>query len=420
MSSRILKSAYPVDYKPNLTAQPVDLRYDPENGNVELVQQGLGGQVLYKNGEFTDQGNNVLQENSKDALEESIINDVRAAAPVVNGELQPWVTASGEAQEALNFGIVDPNNELFSVTSQDFQEDNPIKPENLIYPISSNSSQNRINITQRRYVSAIDSLGENNNIFNPRFNQPATQEEFLGTVVLPMPNNISESNSTGWGENSLSTLAAQVMTGALGVVGNIGAGKILEGGQEAINEMKKLATDASSKKYIKQLLTLNAAASLTKFLGINIDPEAYRSRATGTVINPNLELLFNGPKLRSFGFEFKMIPRSKEEAKNIRYILKFFKKGMAAKRGTTGEGYFLGAPNVFDIEFKGSEKNIGKIKTCALQSFNVNYTPDGVYAAFNDSQPISVVMQLAFTELTPIYNDNYDENIDSVGWDNQN
>jgi len=322
--------------------------------------------------------------------------------------------------EATNFGIVDPNNELFNVTASDFQEDGAFKPENLIYPVASNSSQNRINITQRRYVAAIDSLGENNSIFDPRFNESATKEEFLGTVVLPMPNNISESNSTGWGENSLSTLAAQVMTGALKVVDNVGAGKILEGGQEAITAMKNLATQGESKEYIKQLLTLNAAASVTKFLGINIDPEAYRSRATGTVINPNLELLFNGPRLRSFGFEFKMIPRSEGEAKNIRYILKFFKKGMSAKRGSAGEGYFLGAPNVFDIEFKGSENTIGKIKTCALQSFNVNYTPDGVYAAFKDSQPISVVMQLAFTELTPIYNDDYNENTDSVGWDDKN
>lgn len=325
--------------------------------------------------------------------------------------------------EPLNFNIVDPNNELFDITAKDFQKDTKFNADYLTYPESLKSTnQNRINITQRRYVSSISALGENNSLFNPRFNQPVIegQQEFLGTVVLPMPNNISEANSTGWGENSLSTLASQVMNASFGVVKSVGSGDIFGGTQKATDALKNFASDAEKKQYIRQLLTLNAAASVTKFLGINIDPEAYRSRATGTVINPNLELLFNGPKLRSFGFEFKMIPRSEKEATNIRYILKFFKKGMAAKRGTTGEGYFLGAPNVFDIEFKGSEKNIGKIKTCALQTFNVNYTPDGVYAAFKDSQPISVVMQLGFTELTPIYNDNYDESADSVGWDNQN
>ncbi len=413
--------------------QTYELQYDKDTGNAKITNFATGG-LIFENGQFKGAGNNFSK-----AQQDKLLNDtkaqVKSAASVVGGKVNLWVGKTltelqnieiGDdpnnlrdleiAEQRTNFGIIDPNNELFSITAEDFQEDGAFKPENLIYPVSLNSSQNRINITQRRYVSSISALGETNSLNNPRFNQPATQEEFLGTVRLPMPNNISEANSTGWGENSLSTLATQVMTGALGVVNTaINRQNVLEGGQEAINLMKNFASNAESKEYIRQLLTLNAAASVTKFLGINVDPEAFRSRATGTVINPNLELLFNGPKLRSFGFEFKMIPRSDQEAKNIRYILKFFKKGMAAKRGTTGEGYFLGAPNVFDIEFKGSEKTIGKIKTCALQTFNVNYTPDGVYAAFKDSQPISVVMQLAFTELTPIYNDNYDENSDNVG-----
>jgi hypothetical protein len=102
---------------------------------------------------------------------------------------------------------------------------------------------------------------------------------------------------------------------------------------------------------------------------------------------------------------------------------------MAAKRSGGKAAYFLGAPNVFDIHFRGSEstnddlKSIGKIKTCALQQCVVNYTPDGFYAAFNDqpaggSQPIAVTVQLAFTELTPLYNDNYDANNENtVGYD---
>jgi hypothetical protein len=118
-----------------------------------------------------------------------------------------------------------------------------------------------------------------------------------------------------------------------------------------------------------------------------------------------------------------MTPRSKEEAVNIRSIIKFFKKGMAPKRNAN-QPFFLGAPNVFDITFKSGNseiKSIGKIKTCALQQCVVNYTPEGFYAAFNDpivkSQPIAVTMQLTFTELTPLYNDNYLVDKDSVGYD---
>ena len=244
-----------------------------------------------------------------------------------------------------------------------------------------------------------------------------------------MPNDISETNVTAWGEDSLSTLAAILGQSASGVAGQFGQGDVLGSGQTALELLNKL-TDGPAKSAIQQFLTLNAASSLVKKFGVNFNPEAFRSRVTGTAINPNLELLFQGPKLRSFGFQFKLIPRSEKEARHIRYLIKFFKKGMAPKR-TESQPFFLGAPNVFDIHFRSGNnedssfsrdlKSIGNIKTCALQQCVINYTPDGFYAAFQDSkvnsQPIAVTIQLAFTELTPLYNDNYDSNTDNAGWE---
>ena len=53
---------------------------------------------------------------------------------------------------------------------------------------------------------------------------------------------------------------------------------------------------------------------------------------------------------------WKMTPRSREEAIRIKNIIRFFKQGMAPKKGnktaTGGASYFLGTPNVFDIHFK--------------------------------------------------------------------
>jgi hypothetical protein len=177
--------------------------------------------------------------------------------------------------------------------------------------------------------------------------------------------------------------------------------------------------NSGAKAQIQQQLTLNAAASVVKKLGININTEGYRARVTGTVINPNLELLFNGPKLRAFQFSFKMAPRSADEAKHIRGIIKFFKKAMAPKRAVTqDDAFFLGAPNIFRIKFMNGNKEsntLPTLKTCALVNFTVNYTADGFYSAFNDGQPVSVQIDLSFAELTPIYNDNYGSE-DSVGF----
>jgi len=322
---------------------------------------------------------------------------------------------------------------IFDISSNNFQKDEEFKNKTwLVYPKDMNRSQDRIVITQRRYI-ATNAFSEgkiNVNAFSQeRFKEPPTKEQLLGTVILPMPNDISETNVTAWGEDSLSSLAALVGGAALGSVKSLADFDI----DKTIKDIQGAASTAldknsSANETIKQLLTLNAAAAVTKKFGININPEAFRSRITGTAINPNLELLFQGPKLRSFAFQFKMSPRNQDEAKNIRYIIKFFKKGMAAKRNFTDSkaAYFLGTPNVFDINFKSGDTelgSIGKIKTCALQQCVVNYTPDGFYAAYEDtqknaggSQPIAVTMTLAFTELTPLYNDNYEDS-DTVGWD---
>lgn len=368
---------------------------------------------------------------NKNTIISALKSEVIWASPPTQDGLQPAGAPSGAPDDPAG-----GSEATFDVTSEQFQEDKPFKNTRwLSYPLDLDSrTQDRIVIQQIRYITPDIFNEKAKTVDVSKISSGAFSKErygkvkSLGTVTLPMPNDISETNVTAWGEDSLSSLAALVGGAGLGVASSLADFNV----STAIDDVKKAAgnalqKDSAANEAIRQLLTLNAAAAVTKMFGININPEAFRSRITGTAINPNLELLFQGPKLRSFAFQFKMSPRSWEEARNIRYIIKFFKKGMAAKRNVIDgkTAYFLGAPNVFNIEFKSGVNtlnSIGKIKTCALQQCVVNYTPDGFYSAYMDnkaggSQPISVTMQLTFTELTPLYNDNYDD-IDTVGYDN--
>ena len=296
-----------------------------------------------------------------------------------------------------------------------------------IYPIKMNLNQDYLIISTYNYQVA-DVFGGSDGISNidsglifggANLSQ-RTLKNVLGSVTLPMPSNISEANQTGWGEDSLNNLAAGLMGGAVGAVSDLAGGNLYGATQKTVDTAKNIfGSNSGAKAQIQQQLTLNAAASVVKKLGININTEGYRARVTGTVINPNLELLFNGPKLRAFQFSFKMAPRSADEAKHIRGIIKFFKKAMAPKRAVTqDDAFFLGAPNIFRIKFMNGNKastTLPTLKTCALVNFTVNYTADGFYSAFNDGQPVSVQIDLSFAELTPIYNDNYGSE-DSVGF----
>lgn len=287
----------------------------------------------------------------------------------------------------------------------------------LKYPQNINSKQERLFITQLKYVRT-DIVQQESNF---------TQLLPLGYVTLPMPSDISETNSVGWGEDSLSNVARLAMPELVKAASSAAVGEMATAAQSGYTAAVNVLKGAGPR--LAQYLATNAAGSIVKKFGVNVNPESYISRATGTAINPNMELLFNGPKLRQFGFQFKMTPRDKTEAVQIRKILRFFKKGMSPKRSNAlEESFFLGAPNVFKIQFLSGEngsdlKSIGRIKTCALVSFSANYTPDGFYAAYNDpnvgSQPIAVTIQLGFTELTPVFSDEYDGGTsDEVGPNN--
>ena len=138
------------------------------------------------------------------------------------------------------------------------------------------------------------------------------------------------------------------------------------------------------------------------------------------VLYPIMELLFNGPQLRNFGFSFKLSPRNAREAQMAVKIIKFFKQGMSPIRSKSN--FFLKAPHTFELHYKQSgssdHKYLNKFKECALQNATVQYTPDGNYNTYTDGVMTSYSLQLAFNELEPVYNDDYEKHTsrDAIGY----
>ena len=135
-------------------------------------------------------------------------------------------------------------------------------------------------------------------------------------------------------------------------------------------------------------------------------------------MNPNMELLFNGPQLRSFGFTFKLSPRTKEEAKNIQKIIFCFKQAMAPV--ATDGNLFLKSPNTWRIRYYNREgaqhQYLNRFKECAMMSSSVNYTPDGSYATYSDGSMVSYQLTLNFQEIEPVFDLDYDSVRDTVGY----
>jgi hypothetical protein len=178
---------------------------------------------------------------------------------------------------------------------------------------------------------------------------------------------------------------------------------------EAMREVDQLGQISSNPGY-QQLLR--------KFIGgLAVGINAI-SRTDGLVLNPNLELLFSGPSLRPFNFTFRLSPRDETEATAVKTIIKFFKFGSTVK--TTTDGLFLKAPYVFNISYKfngnANHPGLNKIKTCALRTVSVNYTPDGSYMTFGDGTITSYEISLQFCELEPVYDKDYENNPGPIGY----
>jgi hypothetical protein len=245
--------------------------------------------------------------------------------------------------------------------------------------------------------------------------------ESVGTVRLPIPNQLAMSDGVEWGQRKANAFEAGAFYGAMGLAGTVVSGNFLKAAGAAGNVLGQAASfvgqgGLSTGTPSGTLLTALAAQYGLSKVGINVDPAQFITRATGTTINPNLELLFGGPKLRNFSLSFEFAPDNQTDATNARRIIRFFKQGMAPKR--LGENLiFIGSPNVFRVKYKNGNRDIKGInahKICALTTCEVNYTPDGVYQSYDDpqavSQPVKTIMTLSFTELTPIFASDYDPN----------
>ena len=223
-----------------------------------------------------------------------------------------------------------------------------------------------------------------------------TDSMIVGTCVLPIPGGISDSNSVNWGEQTMTS--AQAMAGAL-------ASKALSSDGAGIADAITKNTE-SIKKAVKAEVVKAATGT---------DSAQYLSRTEGLVMNPNMELLFGGPQLRSFGFTFKFSPRNAKEAKSLIKVIRFFKEGMAAQK--KDNGLFLQAPYTWTLEYlhKGkSHKYLNQFKECAMQSFNVNYTPDGNYSTFRDGVMTAYELTMSFGELEPVFANDYADDGDST------
>ena len=238
-------------------------------------------------------------------------------------------------------------------------------------------------------------------------------------IELPIPQDVNDSNTVTWGDNSLNIFQLAGITAAQ---------ELLKPDGTTFEEAAAMFTDplldetfGRNSNFRSQIAAVVAGKAFGAD-GSAIRPNTVLGRATGEVLNSNLELLFDSVNLRSFPFAITFSPRSKKESMRVKHIIRALKSSMAAKKKTSEPGQggiFLKAPDVFQLRYLHNGKEhpfLNSFKHCALTGMNVNYTNTGTFASYSDGTPVSIQLNMTFKELNPIYQEDYERfSDDSVG-----
>ena len=232
-------------------------------------------------------------------------------------------------------------------------------------------------------------------------------------IELPIPQDLTDSNSVTWGEdrvNALELAALNVAQGAM--AGNIGEGAV-EAAQLAVTALNtgvKIPTLSGDTQDAVRAALSGAAIGA---LGSNVSAKSVIARSTGQILNNNLELLFQGVNLRSFPYSITFSPRDPKESRMVKDIIRSLKMAMAPKAGemeASAQGIFLKSPDVFQLKYLRDGHDhpfLNSFKLCALTGMTVNYTNAGTYTSYEDGTPVNIRMNLTFKELNPIYHEDY-------------
>lgn len=222
-------------------------------------------------------------------------------------------------------------------------------------------------------------------------------------IILYMPEDIQSQYTSRWG-------GADLATAAVGAMRTIG-------GKGSINTfLGNLPAAFKSTAYNETLKKIN------EYTGSSINLNQMLGAISGTILNPNTEMLYQGQDLRTFSLSFKMTPRTDKEAKIIRQICNTFKKASMPYIGGQVIGVFqapslLKIPNVCKVSFmNGSNLHdyLPQYKLCAIAGVEVNYTPDGSYATVGQKgSPVATQLTISFKETKMLFGN--DINTDETG-----
>lgn len=210
----------------------------------------------------------------------------------------------------------------------------------------------------------------------------------IGSCALYMPPGVSFADGAGYSTFDMGPLGADIAAGISGGIDSDAVRGVLEGATAAANSNADLRTIMAGK------MIQNAAM----VPGADRVSDIYQ-QSKSIAINPNTTTAFQNMNIRSFVFNFKLVPDNQTDSKTIKEIQNFFRELMYAD--TAGQGYLLSYPAKWKIQFKNSNGNVNpyypKIYESYLTNLQTSYNGSG-HLHHRDDAPTEVDVSLTFQE----------------------
>lgn len=224
-----------------------------------------------------------------------------------------------------------------------------------------------------------------------RLDLPETFDDadYLGSVYLPIPEGIAAQHGTSYDTAEMAfSSASGVASGAVNAATSVVSRTVVD----------KIKSNVKNFGGSSGLDLTGVLESSQKVLGVSP--------------NPNSELLFKGPSMRTHQFNYTLLPRNKAEADSINNIKNFFRyhqyPTMKGRFGTENFSAGFVVPSDFMITFHEHDGNFMKtlnwIFRSNLTSMAITENPMGQQSFITDesapgwSYPVATSLQIGFAE----------------------
>lgn len=128
------------------------------------------------------------------------------------------------------------------------------------------------------------------------------------------------------------------------------------------------------------------------------------SQVLKSIPNPHPSLFFSGLDLRSFTWQWKLVPRNERESRALIKVIQNLKKKILPAASAVSLKY----PHMVLPSIETASKRptmLNDFKYSMVKTMTINYTPEGVSAFFVNGEPVSLDLNIEFQEMEYQYSE---------------